>query len=51
VAIALAIHLGFHITLLVAAGLYGIAGVTLALELRQVEQPQPKPSPAALEPG
>jgi hypothetical protein len=51
VAIALAIHLGFHITLLVAAGLYGIAGATLALELRQVEQPQPKPSPAALEPS
>jgi hypothetical protein len=37
-AIALAIHLGFHATLLVAAGLYGLAGAALALEMRQAHQ-------------
>jgi hypothetical protein len=51
VAIALAIHLGFQITLLAAAALYGLAGVALAAEMRLAERPQPGPTPAVLEPG
>jgi hypothetical protein len=33
--IALAIHIGFRVTLFVAAMLYGLAGVALAREVRQ----------------
>ena len=34
-ALALAIHLGFHVTLAAAAGLYALAGVSLAREARR----------------
>ena len=33
--IVLAIHIGFQLTLLVAAGIYALAGVALALETRR----------------
>ncbi len=50
VAIALAIHLGFQVTLLAAGGLYGLAGVALAREVRQAELTQLKGGPAAVNP-
>jgi hypothetical protein len=50
-AIALAIHVGFRFTLLVAAGLYGLAGLALALELRRAEVPSSERAPAVVEPA
>jgi len=50
VAIALAIHVGFQVTLFTAALLYCLAGAVLAWELRRGELPQPSIQPA-VEPG